>query len=144
MKARAIISILAFVFAAVSCVRPVSDERFICRSSLGADSAYVFTLDFADTLVSYDLWFYTAFDHPVADTLSGGFRIDVRLVNPVPDTLSETVYMRYGAPGGFKELYRSGLVPAVPGQWTLEARTPGAPAQLRGLGLVCKRNDGTR
>jgi len=57
---------------------------------------------------------------------------------------SETVYMRRVEVRGTREAYRSGMVPAEAGDWQLSVRPVGVDADFLGLGVICKRKDGTR
>ena len=47
-------------------------------------------------------------------------------------------------PKGEKELYRSGMVPAQAGDWQLSVRPVGVDEDFLGLGVICKKRDGTR
>lgn len=138
MKARALIPCLvalAFCLAPVACVKPVSTEMFIPAAKAQA-GVYVFDFEMADTLSTYDFYFYTRVDDPQLDSLP----LKVMWLAPSGESFTETVYMD---PTALKELYRSGVRPAEAGDWRICVRPVGVGEGFRGLGLVCKDN-GTR
>ena len=139
----------------VSC-RPASYEQFI-RADQAPDGEYAFALDLADSAATYDLSFYTRIDPALmaAEQPSGSLGLQVSWFPPAvaappagtdPVTLdtaaiAETVYIPYGGKAGSVQLYRSGIKPSPAGEWRLTITPMTPPAGLRGLGIICKRND---
>ena len=68
----------------------------------------------------------------------------MRWLSPSGESVAETVYMRSVERRGTRELYRRGLIPAEAGDWQLSVRPVGADEDFLGLGVICKRQDGTR
>lgn len=126
---------LALCLAPVSCVRPGSVEIFI-PAAKAQNGVYVFDFEMADTLSTYDFYFYTRVDGPRLDSLP----LKVMWLAPSGESLSETVYMD---PDAVMELYRSAVMPAEAGDWRMCVRPEGVGKGFRGLGLICKDN-GTR
>lgn len=126
---------LALFLAPCSCIRPSSFETFIPASKAQA-GVYVFDFEMADTLSTYDYYFYTRVDGPQLDSLP----LKVMWLAPSGESFTETVYMD---PASVKELYRSGVRPGEAGGWRICVRPLGVGNGFRGLGLVCKDN-GTR
>lgn len=126
--------ILLYFLVVFGCSQPSENEQFV-RADEAPDGVYCFALDFADTLASYDLSFYTKSpDAPL--------RLEVIWMDgESPAGLSESVWMQAGE---LRQLYRSGIKPQHPGDWKLRVRVPGQPDGFPGLGLITKRNDGTR
>ncbi len=121
------------------CSRPEDLEEFILQQD-ARDGVYVFTLPLQDTTAAYDFWFYSrASKHPLEN-----LQLNVQWLAPSGNGFSETVYMRRVETGGTRELYRSGMVPAEAGEWQLSVRPVGVDEDFPGLGVVCKRHDGTR
>lgn len=122
-----------------SCTRPAQSEDFI-RADKADGGVYSFPVDMADSLASYDFWFYSR--------LAAGRRDNVELrvswVAPSGRSLYETVYMERVDSRGVRELYRSGMVPSEYGEWTVNVRPVDPGKGFLGLGLICRRNDGTR
>jgi len=121
-----------------ACREPDSVERFLRRDAV-PDGLYVYTLPLTDTTAAYDFWFYTRSERDKLDN----FRLDVRWTAPSGESFTETVYMHGITPQGSRELYRSGMVPAQAGEWRLSVR-PQEADEIFGLGLICKKHDGTR
>ena len=114
-------------------------EEFIFRKD-ARDGVYVFSLPLTDTTATYDFWFYSR----VGKTPLSNLQLNVQWLAPSGNGFSETVYMRHVEVGGTRELYRSGMVPAEAGDWQLSVRPVGVDEDFPGLGVVCKRRDGTR
>ncbi|MBR6270414.1 MAG: hypothetical protein IKR30_07605, partial [Bacteroidales bacterium] len=137
----------------VSC-RPASYEQFI-RADQAQAGEYVFVLDLSDSTATYDLSLYTRVDPALmaAATPSAELALQVCWMNPggeeaasdsacfAKPAMSEIVYLPYGAAGGTVQLYRSGIKPSPAGEWRLTITPMTPPAGLRGLGIICKRND---
>ena len=121
------------------CSRPEDMEVFVPRQE-ARDEVYVFALPLQDTTAAYDFWFYSRSDSRPVENL----RLNVQWLAPSGNGFSETVYMRRVETGGSRELYRSGMVPAEAGEWQLSVRPVGVDEDFPGLGVVCKRHDGTR
>lgn len=136
-----IILLSALLLFAASC-RPASYEQFI-RADQAQDGEYVFALDLSDSTATYDLSLYTRVDPALmaAATPSAELALQVCWMNPGGEAMSEIVYLPYGAAGGTVQLYRSGIKPSPAGEWRLTITPMTPPAGLRGLGIICKRND---
>lgn len=120
-----ILGILLFM----SCSRPAAVETFV-RADEAVGDVYSFDLALDDSLCVYDLSFYTA---PVEEPL----RLDVSW-----DTVSAIAETVWFPSGESRALYRSGVRPSgeeCKRPVRLSVRVPGAPADFRGLGLICKR-----
>ena len=131
----------AFLLLLSGC-RPASYEQFI-RADQAQDGEYVFALDLSDSTVTYDLSLYTRVDPALmaAATPSAEIALQVCWQSTAVEAMSETVYLPYGAAGGTVQLYRSGIKPTAAGEWRLTITPMTPPAGLRGLGIICKRND---
>ncbi len=136
-----IILLSALLLFAASC-RPASYEQFI-RADQAQDGEYVFALDLSDSTVTYDLSLYTRVDPALmaAATPSAELALQVCWQSTAGEAMSENVYLPYGAAGGTVQLYRSGIKPSPAGEWRLTITPMTPPAGLRGLGIICKRND---
>ena len=122
------------------CSEPDGVELFVRREEVRG-GVYVFSLPLKDTTAAYDFWFYSRAERDRLENL----RLNVQWLAPSGDGFAETVYMRTVEPRGTKELYRSAMVPAQAGDWQLSVRPVGADGAIRGLGVICKKNeDGTR
>ena len=134
-----LLTALACVLALPSCAEPEAHEEFVRRDE-ARSGVYVYKLDLADTTAAYDVWFYSrSAERPLESV-----RMNVQWLAPSGEAFSETVYMRRIDPKGSKELYRSGVVPAQAGDWQLSVRPVGVDAELLGLGVICKKRNGTR
>ncbi len=134
-------ALLVWALAALSaCSVPEAAEgETFLRRDQAREGVYVFPLTLTDTTAAYDFWFYSRSERRAVDNL----RLDVRWTAPSGDSFTETVYMRRVTPGGTRELYRSGMVPAQAGSWRLSVR-PAEAEEILGLGLISRRSDGTR
>jgi hypothetical protein len=122
-----------------ACKSPESTELFVRRTA-AQDGVYIYSLPLTDTTAAYDIWFYSRVsEHPLHS-----LQLNVRWLSPSGESLAETVYMRSVERRGTRELYRSGLVPAEAGDWQLSVRPVGVDEDFLGLGVICKRQDGTR
>ena len=137
---------LAFLFSALllfaAGCRPASYEQFI-RADQAQDGEYVFALDLSDSTATYDISLYTRVDPALmaAATPSAELALQVCWQSTAGEAMSEIVYLPYGAAGGTVQLYRSGIKPSPAGVWRLTITPMTPPAGLRGLGIICKRND---
>lgn len=133
------LALLALGWGAAACSQPDATELFVRRDA-ARDGVYIYSLPLSDTTAAYDFWFYSRVEKQALENL----QLNVQWLAPSGNGFSETVYMRRVDPGGTKELYRSGMVPAEAGDWQLSVRPVGVDGDFLGLGVVCKRNDGTR
>jgi len=143
MRRVAFVLLLTLVFA---CKQPSVYEQFIPTSQANEDS-FRFEVDMSDSTATYDIYFYTQVDRsyfrqPSSESLALNVRWTPASSGKVQ--LSEKVYLPLGGVRGTKEMYRSAVVPDSLGIWTIEARAIDAPQGLRGLGIICERNHGTR
>ena len=131
----------ALCLAAVlpACSRPEDLELFTLRRD-AQDGVYIYSLPLQDTTSAYDFWFYSR----TASERVENLQLNVQWLAPSGDAFLETVYMRTVEPGGTKELYRSGMIPAQAGDWQLSVRPVGADRALLGFGVVCRKRNGTR
>lgn len=124
-----------------SCVRPVSYERFIRRSSApGAE--YVFTVPMKDSLASYDISLFSRVD--VKEKVQ--LKLEVDWIPPCDRdsvALRDTVYMTVDGIDGSSSLYRSSVRANPPGDWGIRVKVVSPPKKLRGMGIICREN-GTR
>jgi len=144
--------VLALSLAA--CVRPSSTEQFIMADD-APGGLYSFSLDMADSLVSYDIWLYSRIDsRKTALSSLDNIPVEIRWISPSGQRYGEKVYFPSDEVSGktfsyfsrqLKSLYRSDVVPLEHGEWTLEAKAGEGVAGFRGLGVILERNDdGTR
>ena len=117
--------------------------EYFQRTGERVEGRYVFDLDLSDEDCSYDISFFTRIDKPllrnVADT---SFRLAVNWTSDQGDILDEAVWFPIDST---QVLYRKGVSMVNPGIWTLCVETIGEPVGMRGLGIICKRNEnGTR
>lgn len=130
----------------LACSRPASYEEFrtFDKSKGGVHS---FTICMDDTLATYDIWIYTrveASTRAARQALSEfSMPLDMEWTDPEGNSFEEVVYMHPGGHSGARELYRSGLVPVVPGEWSLDIRPLTTPMGFCGIGIICETN-GTR
>lgn len=134
-----VLAVLALGLALSACREPDTLEQFV-RQDEARDGVYVYTLPLRDTTAAYDFWFYSRTGNRSLESL----QLNVQWLSPSGDGFSETVYMRSVEPKGSKELYRSGMVPAQAGDWQLSVRPVGVDGDFLGLGVICKKEDGTR
>jgi len=146
----------------LACNPPRSYEEFIPAEHSGGlafdDNVYRFDLDLSDSTAVYDVYFYTRVENTGLTQVRsdhGQLGLEINWLSPLTavsdssftagqSVLSETVYMPLGDDRGSKTLYRSGVSPGLYGLWTLEVKTLDAPKGLRGLGIICKKRNGTR
>ena len=121
-------SVILCLAALYGCHRPAAHETFLRSDGSGL---YEFDLDMSDSLVVYDVSFYTRID---VEQLAG-FPMQVRWYSPSGQLYSEQVYFDYSA--GPVSLYRRSCDPQEHGIWRMMVRCE-APG-MRGLGLVCAR-----
>lgn len=122
-----------------SCSEPDTLELFVQRDT-ARDGVYRYTFPLTDTTAAYDFWFYSRTERGTLESV----QLNVRWMAPSGDSFAETVYMRSIGPDGARELYRSGMVPAQAGDWQLSVRPADPDEDLSGLGIIVKKNNGTR
>lgn len=134
--------LLIFLYAALalwSCSKPDREVMFI-KEKDAAGGVYEFGFAMNDTLASYDISFYTR----VAGSWKESIRLDVEWIAPDGKKFDESVFFGPSDDySGFVEAYRTGVVPVVPGDWTIKVKTGNVPKGFWGLGLMCEEN-GTR
>ena len=146
------LTLLALSFA--SCSRPSSTERFILADD-AVDGKYSFTLDMADSLVSYDIWLYTRIDsRRTSMSILENIPVSLTWTSPSGDYYGEKVFFPASGFEGkgmsffsrqIKTLYRSDVVPRERGEWTLDVEAGEGINGFRGMGVILERKeDGTR
>ena len=134
-----LLSALSLGWALTGCREPDGWETFLRRDA-ARDGVYVFSLPLADTTAAYDFWFYSRMGRRPLENL----QLNVQWLAPSGEGFSETVYMRRVEVSGTRELYRTGMVPAEAGDWQLSVRPVGAGEDFLGLGVMFRKQDGTR
>lgn len=138
-----------------ACDEPESYEQFVKApegKGIAADNLAFFAefeFPMKDASKSYDLSFYTRVDLPAAVTLQllDPMRLDVEWFSPAcadSAAFAETVYLDGGMERGVVKTYRTAVSPRPVGNWKIKVCIPETPRGFRGLGMICKRNDGTR
>lgn len=130
-----ILHLMAILVVLSSCVRPSSSETFI-KAADAHGGMYTFELDLSDSLVRYDVSFFTRIDG-----LSSAFQLPLQVVweSPYKDIYDEMVYMPVPKSGEALELYRSAIEPSVYGTWKVYVHPGETPEGFCGLGIVCER-----
>jgi len=144
--------ILIVIAAAFSCTQPPSREMFISREKAEYGDTYAFDLDLSDTTVTFDVTLVTMFERkPFIPFGPDSLAVAMKWVSPSDSVYSDTTYveMRMAADSTYfiKEVLTPLTVgPGRPenGTWRLMAKVKDAPEAVRGLGIICSRNDGTR
>ena len=141
MAGRIIRAISAFALAmlVLACSAPTDTELFV-RKDQAQNGVYIFDFPMADSLARYDVSFYSR-----AEKLDlQGVELSVLWLAPSGDSANETVYMKEITRKGSVELYRAGVIPAETGTWRISVRPGVEPGDIAGLGMICKKKDGTR
>ena len=147
-------AVLLSLLAVWACSRPISTEQFI-PASQAEGGVYPFAADFSDSLGRYDLYLYTKVDHNVWKFLDfDGTSLALEWESPSGRCYADTVFLQPSDvthstyfSQAIRVLYRSGVSPKEPGQWTIRLSLVGDDAYregLRGFGLQIVRKDGTR
>ncbi|MCQ2145889.1 MAG: hypothetical protein MJZ16_00055 [Bacteroidales bacterium] len=133
-----------------SCRRPQSDESFVLSSKAAEMGGYIFDVDMADSLCTYDMSFYARVDHPRnKETELQDYPMYLVWTSPSGTMRALTVYMDMTAatsPTYFSKQivipFMEDVVPEEFGMWQLKvsANEVLSDLGLRGLGLVVKRN----
>ena len=150
-----VIAVLAA--AAASCARPDSVEQYVGIEQREPNGLYCFTVDFSDTLATYDITFYSRIDAGRQRMVSAkDFPMMVTWTSPSGQRYRENVYFvvhdeERGSDyysSQYRKVYRTGLVPVEPGIWdmTVYVNSGKEVPGFRGLGIICKKNHphGTR
>lgn len=137
-----IVALLLLPLLSVACRRPESTEQFITiDKSIGG--IYSFDLDLCDSLCTYDIWFYNRVE-PALGGIGTQAAIPIAVKWQLIDSeeelsYTETVYHKQGGRRGGRELYRSSVIPAKSGRYSLELRPLEVPQGFNGIGVICKR-----
>ena len=143
--------VAAVVFMATllcSCPRPEQTESYVGVRHRNADGMYSMTVDMSDTLASYDFTIFTRLDLRKSkfEQLEDSIGVGAEWVAPDSTRYREFFYIpkdSYTASTSFSKdyflPYRRGIVPNVPGVWTVSFLVMGDAAQyMNGMGLICK------
>lgn len=123
-----------FLILTVSCTSPSSWEQFV-RAEDAADGVYEFAIPSEAKESTFNLTFYTS---PLDEPL----QLEVTwLYSPGDILLTETVWFPAGE---HRALYRSGILSEAKEAEIIQVKPIDPPADFRGLGIICKKNDGTR
>lgn len=141
--------------ALFSCARPSSVEEFVRTDDVPDGGRYDFKADFSDTSVRYGLDFFLSFQ-----SSNNNFRSFQRLPltvgwrSPSDRIYEETFWVgraEMSDSGFFHKRfispYREGVSVREPGEWTLSVDVPKDSVGkygLEGIGLIVRREDGTR
>ena len=140
-------SLAVFVILAVAaCSRPGSSERFVKTEDCLEPGRYDFDLDMADTLVSYDITFYTRLDSGDGAILLN-LPLEVSATSLSGKLYSEKVWADVSEPSSaghfnkdFEIPYRSSLRPVEAGVWKLSVSVLAGADCVEGMGCILKRN----
>ena len=144
--------ILLLAVAAAACSRPSSREFFVVRENAEYGDTYSFILDLGDSTAEYGLDFYTRLERGAFETFpSDDIVLDLRWFSPSDSILTDTAFVRIGDNSG-QSYYTKDLVSGYTdrlelpeaGEWRLKTRIVNDAGAIRGLGLILKRDDGTR
>ena len=117
--------VILLLLLAFGCREPRSTERFI-----KGPGPYVFVLDMADTLSTYDVDIFTRVDGEVPPEIS----LKVQWTAPSHAMFQETVYLPLSEE--VYQPYRRGMRPPQAGEWTVTLTPLSMPEGLWGMGLV--------
>jgi len=122
-----------------ACSRPSSTEQFI-KLGETVDSVFVFDLFMPDSLVSYDISFYTRVDAPFyGRKKTSDVKLCVEWVSSADSVaLRDTVWMQYDVMKGSCAKYRSGV--CVGQGWKLKVKPSACSVGFGGIGLICSEN----
>lgn len=135
--------VLAIAVAFASCSAPMVSERFRTLSDRDSLGRFCYDLDMSDSLVRYDIEFYTRIDCSVMSFATmPDISINVELVSPSGFAYSEDVYLAKSSfdveqKGTYdtRVQYRVDCVPVEYGQWKMFLSVP-AVRGLCGMGVV--------
>lgn len=130
-----------------SCSRPVQVETYVGARHRNADGMYSMTVDMSDTLASYDFTIFTRLDLRKSqfEQLDGSIGVGAEWVAPDSTRYREFFYIpkdSYSSSTSFSKdyflPYRRGVVPNLPGVWTVNFLVMGDAAKyMNGMGLIC-------
>ena len=146
MKNLGVLSVLAAIL--IGCAQPPSYEPFVLREDAEYGDSYSFILDLADSTVSYSLDFYTRLERQSFEEFpSDSIMLDLRWFSPSDSILSDTTFISIGRAvdsayysRDFITSYKERLTVPERGKWRLKARVVNDMEELRGLGIILKRN----
>mgnify|MGYP006873057343 CR=1 FL=1 len=134
------------ILAVAACSRPVSWERFVKAEDCHVPGRFDFDLDMADTLVSYDITFYTRLD-PGDGAILLSLPLTVSASSPSGKLYSEEVWADVSKPSSsghfnkdFEIPYRTSVRPVEAGVWRLSVSVLSGTDFVEGFGCVLKRN----
>ena len=130
--------------ALVCCSRPSSREYFVMREDAEYGDTYSFTIDLTDTLLTYDLEFFTRLERvPFQDLQREDIVLDLRWFSTFGAILTDTLVVSPGDPAGANYFSRDIITPygneavfGVPDEWRLNAKVVNDSESLRGLGII--------
>ena len=146
MRGRVILFVLAL--AVVSCVRPSSREYFVLRENAEYGDTYSFILDLSDSSSTYGIDFYTRLERDGFIAFRDeDIVLDLRWFSPSDSIFTDTTTVRIKDGSGDSYLTRDIVteytdhleLPEV-GEWRLKARIVNDSDEIRGLGLILKRD----
>ncbi len=140
------LQVIFILLAAAGCSRPVSTEVYLRAGDCAEAGRYDFVLDMADTLVSYDITFYTRIDSGDG-SIHLSLPLAVSATSPSGKLYAEKVWADISAPdaaghfsGDYILPYRSGVRPSEAGIWNISVSVPADAESISGLGCILKRN----
>lgn len=146
MRRASVIFLLAL--AVLSCSRPLSRETFVLKDWAGVGNMYAFDLDLSDSTVAYSLSFYTRMDRKAFEAFrTEAIPLNIRWISPSDSSCSEKAFLSVEGQDSayfFKDIispFKQGFRPFEPGVWRLRVQVPRNCAVLRGLGMICKREE---
>ena len=136
---------------AVSCARPESVEQYVGADQRPPNGLYQYTLDFSDSLATYDLSFYARIDAGrLRMAEAKDFPLSVTLTSPSGRRFRETVFFlvddtEKGSAfysSQYVKPYRTRMVPVEWGEWEMTVQVNGGNdvQGMRGLGIIFKKN----
>lgn len=139
---RAALTAFLSALVLVACTAPGEETNCFIAADKAKDGEYSFSLPLAaDSIATYNLWFY---GRTLSGMREGGIELRVLWLSPSGESFGETVYMNNPGTRGGRELYRSGVGVSEAGEWKLNVRPVGVGREFPGLGLICRKSDGTR
>lgn len=133
-----------------SCTRPDQTETYVGVRHRNADGMYSMTVDMSDSLASYDFTIFTRLDLRKSrfETLEDSIGVGAEWMAPDSTRYREFFYIpkdSFSSSTSFSKdyflPYRRGVVPNLPGVWTVSFLVMGEAAEyMNGMGLICKTN----
>lgn len=147
---RYLVIVMAAVSAAVACSRPESMEKFILASEAQKVGGYIFDVDMADSLCTYDMDIYTRLDIRRSEVEElQDFPLTLTWTDPDGEHFPVTVYMdvtKMTDQSFFSKYlimpFMENVSPKKHGVWQLKVSVPDVVSEMgmRGFGLIVKRN----